>query len=125
MKTKNVLVAVITSIFSIGMLSANESVLLPKEPVMAPKEISASVAKVVQDELYYPEFAIVDKLQGKVAVEIQITEEGKFDVIASNSVYADLKAYAAKTIEGIDTEDFKAYAGQKVILNLTYDLKLH
>lgn len=97
---------------------------MANEPVMAPKEISTSIAEVIQDEMYYPEFAIEDKLQGKVVVEIQITEEGKFDVIAANSVYADLKSYASKTIEGIDTDEYKDYAGQKVYLTLNYDLKL-
>ena len=117
MKTRNLFLALIATVFTVGTIMANE-------PVMSPKEVTTSVAEVIQDEMYYPEFAIEEKFQGRVAVEIQITEEGKFDVIAANSVYDDLKEYASKTIEGIETDEFKAYAGQKMVLYLNYDLKL-
>lgn len=117
MKTKNLVIALIASIFTVGSLMANE-------PAMAPKEISSSVAKLITEEIYYPEFAIEEKFEGKVVLEVQITEEGSFDVTAANSLNEDLKEYASKTIEDIDTDKFKNYAGQKVMLNLNYDLKL-
>ncbi len=118
MKTKNLILAAVVSIFTFGSLMANQ-------PVMASKDITNSVTEIVQEKLYYPEFAIEDKLQGKVAVEIQITEEGKFDVVAANSLYTNLKSYATKTIEGIETDKFKDYAGQNVILYLNYDLTMY
>jgi hypothetical protein len=118
MKTKSLILSLIASIFTIGSLMANE-------PVMAPKQISSSVAEMIKDEIYYPEFAIEDKWQGKVVLEVLITEEGDFDVIAANSTNKNLKNYAAQTIEDIDTDDFKDYAGQKVFLSLDYDLELY
>jgi len=118
MKTRKIVIALFASIFTVGTLMANE-------PVMAPKEISSSVAEIIQEEVYYPDFAIENKFQGDVLVEVQITEEGSFDVIAANSINKDLKKYASKTIEDIDTEAFKNYAGKRVILKLNYDLLLY
>jgi outer membrane biosynthesis protein TonB len=118
MKTKNLVIAFIATIFAASSLMANE-------PALASKEISSSVAKMITDEVYYPEFAIDEKFEGKVALEVQITEDGKFDVIAANSVNEELKDYVSQTIENIETTEFKNYSGQKVILNLDYDLKLY
>jgi hypothetical protein len=118
MKTKKIVIALIATIFTVGTLVANE-------PVMAPKEVSSSVAELIQEEVYYPEFAIEDKFQGEVVLEIQITESGNLDVIAANSINKDLKNYAAKTIEEIETKDLEEYAGQTVVLKLNYDLKLY
>mgnify|MGYP000592641141 CR=1 FL=1 len=53
---------------------------------MAPKEVSLSVAEVIQNEIYYPDFAVEDKFQGKVVVEVQILEDGSFDVIGQCKV---------------------------------------
>ena len=117
MKTKNLIIALIATIFTVGTVIA-------KEPVMAPKEVSSEVSELIQEELYYPEFAIEDKFQGDVVVEVQITEEGSFDVIAANSINKDLKNYASKTIEKIETDEFKDYAGQRIILKLNYDLRM-
>jgi hypothetical protein len=118
MKTKKIVIALIASIFTVGTVLANE-------PVMAPKEVSSSVSELIQEKLYYPEFAIEDKFQGDLVVEVQITEDGNFDVIAANSVNKDLKIYASNTIENIDTESFKKHAGQRVILKINYDLRLY
>lgn len=118
MKTKKIVIALIASIFTVGTVMANE-------PVMAPKEVSSSVAEIIQEKVYYPEFAIEDKFQGDVVVEVQITEDGSFDVIAANSINEDLKIYATKTIEDINTESFESYAGQRVILKINYDLRLY
>lgn len=118
MKTKTLILAFAASIFTLGNLVANE-------PAMAPKEISSSVAEMIKSEVYYPEFAIEEKFEGKVVLEVQITEEGSFDVTAANSLNEDLKDYASKTVEEIETEKFKNYAGQKIILDLNYDLELY
>ncbi|MCB2207646.1 MAG: energy transducer TonB [Bacteroidetes bacterium] len=118
MKIKKIVIALIVSIFTVGSVMANE-------PVMAPKEISSSVAEIIQEKVYYPDFAIEDKFQGDVLVEVQITEEGSFDVIAANSVNKDLKTYATKTIENITAESFKNYAGQRVIVKINYNLLLY
>ncbi|PLX00326.1 MAG: hypothetical protein C0591_01445 [Marinilabiliales bacterium] len=118
MKTKKIVIALIASIFTVGTVLANE-------PVMAPKEVSSSVSELIQEKLYYPEFAIEDKFQGDLVVEVQITEDGNFDVIAANSVNKDLKIYASNTIENIDTESFRKHAGQRVILKINYDLRLY
>jgi hypothetical protein len=118
MKTKKIIIALIASIFTVGTVMANE-------PVMAPKEVSSSVAEIIKENVYYPEFAIEEKFQGDVVVELEITEDGSFDVIAANSINKNLKNYAAKTIEDINAEAFKNYAGQRVILKLNYDLRLY
>lgn len=118
MKTKRIIIALIASVFTIGTIMANE-------PVMAPKEVSSSVAEIIKKEIYYPEFAIEDKFQGDVVMEIQITESGNLDVIAANSVNQDLKNYATKTIEEIETKNLEDYAGQTVVLKLNYDLRLY
>lgn len=118
MKTTKLVIAFIATVFAASSLMANE-------PAMAPKEISSSAAKMITEEVYYPEFAIEDKFEGKVALEVEITEDGSFNVTAANSLNEDLKDYVSKTIEDIETSEFKKYAGQKIIMNLNYDLKLY
>ena len=50
MKTKNLILALFISVFTVGSLMANQ-------PTMAPKEISSSVADLLKEEISYPDFA--------------------------------------------------------------------
>lgn len=118
MKTKTLTLALLLAVLFSGTLIASE-------PVPAPKAISSSVATLIQNEMEYPEFAIEDKFEGKVILQLEIEEEGSFRVIAANSINNDLKEYAAKMVENIETDEFKNFAGQSVIIKLNYDLKLY
>ena len=84
MKTKNVILAVIASIFTIGSVMANQ-------PTMAPKEISSSVAELIEKEISYPQFAKDDNFNGDVLLQLVIEEDGTFDVTAANSLNTEVK----------------------------------
>ena len=94
-------------------------------PVPASKAVASSVANLIEEELDYPEFAIEEKFQGEVVLELNIEDDGTFDVVRSNSVHKQLKNHVIETIEGIETEKFSMYAGQTVMVKITYDLKLY
>ena len=118
MRTKNfALVLLLTTIFT-GSLFANE-------PVPAPRAISSSIATLIQKEMVYPEFAFEDQLEDVVTLEVKIEEDGSFDVVAANSTYDNMRKHAVEAIENIDTDEFAQYAGQTVLVKVTYDLKLY
>lgn len=95
-----------------------------KEPVPASKAVAQSVAKEIQKELEYPEFAIRDKFECCVLVSLVIREDGTFDVDCANCVSADMKEDVIRQIENMDAEKFAMYAGQTVLLKIKFDLLL-
>lgn len=94
-------------------------------PVPASKAVASSVANLIEDELEYPEFAIEDKFQGEVVMEILIEDDGSFDVKAANSVSNKMKEYLVEAVENIETNEYSRYAGQSLLVKVTYDLKLY
>ena len=94
-------------------------------PVPASKSVASSVATLIEDELEYPEFAIEEKFEGDVVIELLIKDDGSFNVVAANSVDADLKEYVIETVENMETAQYTQYAGQTVLVKVTYDLKLY
>ena len=118
MKTRIATLAILLGLFITSTAFANE-------PVPASKAVSSSIADLIEDELEYPEFAIEDKFQGDVVMEIVIEDDGTFDVVAANSVDKDMKNHVAMAVEEIETEKFAQYAGQTVLVKVSYDLKLY
>lgn len=92
-------------------------------PVPASKAVAASVANLIEDELRYPGFAVDDMVEGDVVVDLIIQEDGTFDVKAANSVNSDLKEHVIKAIEDMENENHSQYAGQQVLLKVTFELK--
>lgn len=118
MKTK-----IATLFFALSMFITASA--LANEPVPASKAVSKSVAKLIQSELEYPEFAINEKLECDVAVSLVIQADGTFDVVGANSISAKLKEYVAEQIEEIESENHARFAGQEVLVKIKFDLLLY
>ena len=116
MKTKNLVLALIASIFTIGSLIANE-------PTMAPKAISSSVADFIKEEISYPQFAKDEKFNGDVLLQLVIEEDGTFEVTAANSLNTDVKDHVIELVENLDSDKFDRYAGQTVMIKISFDLR--
>lgn len=118
MKTRIATLAILLGLFVSTTAFANE-------PVPASKAVASSIADLIEDELEYPEFAIEEKFQGDVVMEIVIEDDGTLDVVAANSVDKNMKNHVALAVEEIDTEEFARYAGQTVLVKVSYDLRLY
>lgn len=97
----------------------------PPEPVPASKAVSRSVAKFIQKELQYPEFAIKDKFEGSIVVDLVIQDDGTFDVQAANCIDAEMKKHVIASIENLASTEYEAYAGQRVLIKVNFDLLLN
>ena len=117
MKTRIATVGVLLGLF----LSAS---VFAKEPVPASKAVASSVTELVKNNLEYPEFAINEKLECCVMVEIVISDDGSLYVASANSLSKDMKNYVIKQIEKISSKDYARYAGQSVLLKVKFDLLL-
>lgn len=120
MKTRIATLALLLGLFITATAFASEPV-----PVPASKAVASSVATLIEDELDYPEFAIEEKLEADVVLELLIEEDGSFNVTAANSVDADLKEHVIETVENMETDQYAQYTGQTVLVKITYDLKLY
>lgn len=115
MKTR---IATLLFVFGLFVISSAFAM----EPVPASKAVSKKVANLIENELDYPEFAIVDKFECCVAVKVLIQEDGTLDVTEANSVSKDMIKHVIKTIENMETEDLAKYAGQEVGIKIVFDL---
>jgi len=111
-----------TLVFIIGMFLVSTA--FANEPVPASKAVHKSVAKVIQNELEYPDFAIDEKFECCVLVRIIIQEDGRFDVDCANCVSKQMKDYVTYEIEHMLSEEHAQYAGQTVLIKLKFDLKI-
>lgn len=116
MKTRNVILALFTFIFTFGTLSANE-------PMIAPKNISSSVAEMINEEITYPRFAMDENFEGDVKLEILIEEDGTLDVTAANSINTEVKNHVIESVEKLQNTTLEKYAGQTVYLKINFDLR--
>ena len=112
-----------TLVLLIGVLITSTA--FASEPVPASKAVATSVANLIQEELEYPEFAIEEKLEAVVVMEVSIDDDGSLEVLAANSLYSDMKEYVVESVENIETDDFAQYAGQTLLVKVKYDLKLY
>lgn len=120
MKTRIATLALLIGLFISATAFASEPV-----PVPASKAVASSVATLIEDELEYPEFAIEEKLEADVVLELLIEDDGSFNVVAANCVDADLKEHVIETVENMETVQYTQYSGQTVLIKVTYDLKLY
>ena len=118
MKTRIATLSVLLGLFITVTAFASQTV-----PVS--KAVSSSVTKLIDSELVYPEFAIKDKLEDVVVLEIKIEKDGSFNVIAANSTYDSMKKHVVEAVENIETENLAQYAGQTVLVKVKYDLLLY
>lgn len=95
------------------------------EPVPASKYVSSTVADFIEEELEYPEFAIENKYEGVVVVKVVIEDDGTFDVVQANAHDESMKNHVIRMIEDLDSDTFDQYAGQSVLVKVTFDLKLY
>ena len=95
------------------------------EPVPASKYVASTVADFIEEEMEYPEFAIKNKYEGDVVVKVVIEEDGTFDVVQANAHDLEMKNHVIKMIERLDDDTFDQYAGQSVLIKLTFDLRIY
>ena len=95
------------------------------EPVPASKYVAKTVADYIEKELEYPEFAIETKYEGDVVVKIVIEEDGTFDVVQANAHNEKMKNSVIEMIEELDSDTFDAYAGQSVLVKISFDLRIY
>lgn len=120
MKTRIATLALLIGLFITATSFASEPV-----PVPASKAVASSVATLIENELDYPEFAIADKFEGDVALELRIEDDGSLDVINANSVNSELKEHVIDAVENMETKNYSQYSGQTVLVKISYDLKLY
>ena len=118
MKTRIATLALLFGLFISATAFANE-------PVPASKYVASTVADFIEEEMTYPEFAIEDKYEGDVVVKIVIEEDGTFDVVAANAHDEEMKDHVIEMIEKLDSDTFDAYAGQSVLVKLSFDLRIY
>jgi hypothetical protein len=111
-----------TLVFIVGMFFVSTT--FANEPVPASKAVHKSVAKQIQKELEYPDFAIDEKFECIVLVRLTILDDGSFDVELANCVSKRIKEYVTYEIEHMTSEEHAQYAGQTVHIKLKFDLKL-
>lgn len=117
MKTK------ITTVVMLFIFIVSSTVFAIKpEPAPASKAVSKSVTKLIEKELHYPEFAIGDKFEGVVVVDLLIQNDGTFNVKAANSKDEEMKKHVIKVIEDLESEEHSQYAGQRVLIKVNFDL---
>jgi hypothetical protein len=120
MKTRIATTAVLLALIISTTAFSSEPV-----PVPASKAVASSVATLIENNLDYPEFAIEEKFEGDVALELYIEDDGTLDVVKANSVNAEMKEYVIESVENIETNQFAKYSGQTVLVKVSYDLKLY
>lgn len=118
MNTKTITLVLALAVIFTGSLFANE-------PVVAPKEVSSSLLDIIENEMDYPEFAIEERIEDVVIMELRIQKDGSLEVIDVNATYDNMRKHAVETVENIETTDFAEYAGQTVLVKVKYDLLLH
>ena len=95
------------------------------EPVPASKYVASTVADFIEEELEYPEFAIENKYEGDVVVKVVINEDGTFNVVQANAHDESMKNHVIEMIEDLDSDTFDQYAGQSVLIKVSFDLRLY
>lgn len=95
------------------------------EPVPASKYVASTVADFIEEELEYPEFAIVNKYEGDVVVKVVIEDDGTFDVVQANAHDESMKNHVIEMIEDMDSDTFDQYAGQSVLIKVSFDLRIY
>ena len=111
-----------TLMFIVGMFIVSTA--FANEPVPASSAVHKSVAKIIQAELEYPDFAIKEKFECCVIVSVVIQEDGRFEVDCANCVSDRMKKYVVYEIEHMVSEEHARYAGQSVLIKVKFDLKL-
>jgi len=111
-----------TLLFVVGMFLVSTT--FANEPVPASKAVHKSVAKLIQSELEYPEFAISEKFECCVIISVIIQDDGSFEVDCANCVSDRMKNYVVHEVEQILSEEHARYAGQSVLIKVKFDLKL-
>ena len=111
-----------TLMFIVGMFLVSTA--FANEPVPASKAVAQSVAKEIQKELDYPDFAIEEKFECCVIVSVVIQEDGRYDVDCANCISDRMKEYVIYEIEHMKTDKHARYAGQSVLIKVKFDLKL-
>ena len=118
MKKQLAILALFVGLFISATAVANE-------PVPASKYVASTVANFIEEQMDYPEFAIKEKFEGDVIVKVVIEDDGTFDVVAANSLDKDMQNHVIKMIEKLDSDTFDQYAGQSVLVKLSFDLRIY
>jgi hypothetical protein len=89
---------------------------------MASREVSKSVAKIIKEKMKYPTFAIDQKIECCVMLELVIQNDGTIDVENANSMSPELQQHVVKTINKLQDDNLADYAGQTVLVKVNFRL---
>ena len=92
------------------------------EPVPASKDVSSSIAKIIAENIDYPDFARISGFECCVLIRLSIQENGKLEVDCANCKDNQLRLYVEDHIKKISVKEFAAYAGQTVSIKLLFHL---
>jgi hypothetical protein len=113
MKTRIATLMVVLGILCVNAISASE-------PSQAPRAIAKSVAKVVQSELSFPDFARELNFECCVLVRVKILKNGRFEVDCANCKNDQLKKYVVDKVNDIVSKEHALYAGHTVALKINF-----
>ncbi|PLX02293.1 MAG: hypothetical protein C0595_11325 [Marinilabiliales bacterium] len=116
MKTRIATVMLLLGIFIASTAFASE-------PMPANSLAKKEVKNLIQKKLIYPQFAIDNKIECSVYLNLLINENGMLEVNCANCSCEKVKDFTVKYIEKIKSEDLQNFKGQSMNLKVTYDLR--
>lgn len=93
------------------------------EPVPANSTATMEIKNLVTKKLSYPQFAIDNKTECDVYLSIKVNKDGSLDVDCANCQCERLKGYVVKSVERINSDKLIDFAGQTMLLKVSFDLK--
>ncbi len=115
MKTRIAILTLLLGLFIAGTAYANQ-------PVPATKAASKAVVNFLEDEISYPAFASENNLECTVLLSVIVLDDGSLKVEQANSATSCMKEYVVKAVENAKNKDLSQYAGQNVLLNVSFKL---
>ncbi len=91
-------------------------------PVKKSNDASNAVAKLLKQELKYPNLERAAGTECCVLVRIIINDDGSFKVDCANCTNSSMKTHVTEAIERISKEELKKYAGQEFSYKINFKL---
>jgi hypothetical protein len=86
------------------------------------KSPQSDLQQTIKSHIAYPENFIKEQIEGSVFVEFTVNENGKIEVLNSNSISGDLMVYVVDELSSITVLWDPVLAGQK--FTMRFDFKL-
>ncbi len=111
-------VVVLLVAIALGLTTAVSSKELPTVAAKLP----ANLKDVITKNLYYPQDAKLNLLEGDVWMKVCVTDESKVKVIDLSSTNPELGVYVKKELSSLYIDDSGCKAGQVYYLKVKFDL---